>query len=181
MQQHVDPGARSAGRRKGKHKMMKTTKEFRMSRSPHTMLPGSDMAIFRVEHHSADWRADVESRMAVLQIRTTTDGWCDYLTIREPAEVAQIEQAIAAMPITTTTPVDAKLEAIFATYFPDGAHHAIEPSIRNAISAAFAAGRDFEGTRRDRRAERDAKADAQRAKDAKAMGLETITEEGGSR
>lgn len=161
--------------------MFKTTKEFRMSRSPNTMLPGSDMATFRVEHRSADWREDVSSRMAILQIRTTTDGWCDYLTIRTAEEIRQVEQAIAAMPITTTTPVDAILAKVLAQHFPDGLHHRLEPEVKAALAAAFAAGRDFEGTRRDRRAERDEKADAKRAKDAKAMGFETITEEGGSR
>lgn len=106
--------------------------------------------------------------------------------------IAQMNETLRAAtspkstPITTTTPVDAEVAAIFARYFPDaawglGAHSEIDGAIKDAISAAFAAGRDFEGTRRDRRAQRDAKADAQRAKDAKAMGFETITEEGGSR
>lgn len=130
---------------------MKTTKEFKMSRSAHTMLPGADMAIFRIKHCSSDWRADVVMRMAVLQILTTTDGWCDYLTIREPAEVAQIEQAIGAMPITTTTPVDAEIGKILEQHFPsvdflfeDATAEVDVIAIENAVKMAFAAGRDFE-------------------------------------
>lgn len=161
--------------------MFKTTKEFRMLRSPSTVMPGGDARMFRVEHRSADWRDDIADRTAILQVETPTDGWVDYLTIRTIAEVEQIEQAIRAMPITTTTPVDAILAKVLAQHFPDGLHHRLEPEVKAALAAAFAAGRDFEGTRRDRRAERDEKADAKRAKDAKAMGFETITEEGGSR
>lgn len=136
--------------------MMKTTKEFRMSRSPYTMLAGSETATYRVRHHSADWRDDVERRMAVIEVLTATDGWCDYMTIREPAEVAQVEQAIAAMPITTTTPVDAQIEKILAKYFPSieifeprdmdslDFHEVFVADLKRAVAEAFAAGRDFE-------------------------------------
>lgn len=70
-------------------------------------------------------------------------------------------------PITTTTPVDAEIGKILAQHFPsvnfgneDAEAEVDIIAIKNAIAQAFAAGRDFEGTRRDRRAQRDEKADA---------------------
>lgn len=81
-----------------------------------------------------------------------------------------------AKEITSKTPAEVEVEKILNRFFPDVASRptGFEPqntdhldfpeifvgSLRDAVAQAFAAGRDFEGRRRDKRAERDAKADA---------------------
>lgn len=67
--------------------------------------------------------------------------------------------ATLSRPITTKTPVDAQVEALLATHFPEVETFAERnmdsldfkeihtPSLKRAIEAAFAAGRDFEAKR----------------------------------
>ena len=86
------------------------------------------------------------------------------------------------MPITTKTPVDAQVEKILAKYFPSvetfeprnmdslDFHEVFVADLKRAVAEAFAAGRDFEGTRRDKREERDAR--AERASRLQALGVQ---------
>jgi len=141
--------------------MMKTTKEFTMP--DHRDADGA-LRSFRVEHKHADWREDVQNRMAILQVSTKSDGWVDYLTIRTVQEITQIETAIFNTPITTTTPVDAKIEKILAKYFPSietfeprnmdslDFHEVFVADLKRAVAEAFAAGRDFEALKISKKA-----------------------------
>lgn len=153
------------------NKMMKTTREFTISTDAGPMrLSNSLSRRFRVAHRSAEWQRDVETRSAVIQVCEAGE-WVDYMTIRSADEVRTIEEALRSTPITTKTPAQAEVEKILERYFPDIAHRdtGFEPqnsdaldfpdvfigSLAEAVAAAFAAGRDFEGRRRDKRAQRD--------------------------
>lgn len=55
-------------------------------------LPQFPGRIFRMRSIVADWRLDVPHRMAVLEVvRDADQRWVDFMTIREPDEVATIE------------------------------------------------------------------------------------------
>lgn len=139
--------------------MMRTTAEFTIPTEP---------GLFRVEHRSADWRQDVATRSAILQVQRREGGWLDYMTIRSEDEVERIDRALhqALQASVVKTPAEAAIRKILSQHFPavgfetDEAAEVDAIAIYNAVAQAFAAGRDFEGRLRDRRAERDEKAGA---------------------
>jgi hypothetical protein len=141
--------------------MRKTTAEF-------TIPGGAEPGLFRVEHRSDDWTQDVATGSAILQVQHQDGGWLDYMTIRSEDEVERIDRALhqALQASAAKTPTEAEIRKILSRHFPAVGFETDETAevdaiaIRNAVAQAFAAGRDFEGRLRDRRAERDAKAGA---------------------
>lgn len=96
-----------------------------------------------------------------------------HLVLETPAGEEVVSNQDPRLQPVVQTPAEAEVEKILSRFFPgetfdpnaepwlNGSEDQAEAlAIYNAVSAAFAAGRDFEGRRRDKRAERDAKADA---------------------
>ena len=126
---------------------MKTTREFQIA---------GESGTFRIAHHSADWRQDVGTGSAIIEVQKRNGTWLDFMVIRSEDEIARIEKALRSTPITTVTPVDAEIGKILAKYFPSVEtfearnmdsldwHEVFVADLKHAVAEAFAAGRDFE-------------------------------------